>query len=296
AVFYHVGVWMWAGPPDTGNYVPVDEAAPPGLSEGRITNEIGFKCETSYTIDTSEDQSFYDAARIVEDHVTGLENFNRNKKPRRNWQDLHNEYARKRFILSARLFIYKTPYNSKEGQLYHAPYKLHPWVDAGLRAQKDPEWIPNPDKPSIADYIDGNINILKPTTYQYFSKGDIVRFSFVVVFGIQTNYWQPDFKPLEFVRVGRITGSSENRVEHSVEDEVEAAYQSLTAGNVVLLEGVLSFVQCNFRGSHLFFFEDLEDEGSRTCLFLLLLPYTNIREPRRSHTRYVLVDMSAFSC
>ena len=153
-----------------------------------------------------------------------------------------NEYTRRRFLFASRLVIRKTPYNTKDGEPYAAPYPLHPWIDAALKRQKYPYWIPNPDLPSILDYVDGRLNLLRPDTNQYFENGDIVWYSFALTFDVNTNNWMPEYKPLDFIRVGRLTEASDIRGEYSVEAEVGAAYQSLTVGNVTLLDGVSYFL------------------------------------------------------
>ncbi|KAJ7495919.1 hypothetical protein B0H11DRAFT_2226914 [Mycena galericulata] len=236
AIFVHAGIWTWASPPQTGNFVPEGKVAPLGVFEGRINTELNRRCETSYAFNTQHDPSFYTAARSVEDYVTGLEGFNKHKKLRRPWQEGETEYRRRRFIFSSNLVIRKTPYNAKDGQPYVAPYDLHPWIREALMAQKSPYWIPNPDMPTILEYVDGKLNAVKPDTYRYFSNGDIVWFSFALTFEVGTNNWMPEYKPLDFIRVGRLPEPSDSQGEFSVEAEVGAAYQSLTTGNVTLLE------------------------------------------------------------
>ncbi|KAJ6501441.1 hypothetical protein C8R47DRAFT_970346 [Mycena vitilis] len=235
AIFHHAGVWSWAGPPMTGNFVPEGEIAPAGVFEGRITPTLSRRAEVSYAFNTQEDPSFYDAARAVEDHVSGLPDFNKYKKERRTWQDGNTEHSRRRFVFAARLVIRKTPYNAKEGAPYAAPYELHPWIDAALKAQKYTYWIPNPDMPTILDYTNGGLNVVKPENHLYFDNGDIVWFSFALTFEVNPTNWMPEFKPLDFIRVGRLLESSDSRAEYSVEAEVGAAYRSLTEGNVTLL-------------------------------------------------------------
>ncbi|KAJ7154308.1 hypothetical protein C8R43DRAFT_1126390 [Mycena crocata] len=237
AIFTHAGLWLWASPPHTGNYVPPGEAAPPGVYENRIADRLNIRAETSYAFNTRQDPSFYAAARLVENHLIWQDGFNKLMKPRRNWQIGETEEGRQRFILSARLVIRKTPYNMKDVKNpYKAPYKLHPWVDAALNEQEWPYWIPNPDMPSIVDYVDGKLNMVKPENNRYFDANDIVWFSFALTFDFSGNFWMPEYKPLDFVRVGKLSVPPESRGEYSIEAEVGAAYRSLTEGIVALLE------------------------------------------------------------
>ncbi|KAJ7773133.1 hypothetical protein B0H16DRAFT_1450979 [Mycena metata] len=242
AIFHHAGVWMWASPPYTGNLVPDGESAPEGVPQGRMfltvavlslrVSVLDRRAETSYCINTQDDPSFYTAARAVEDYVTSLEDFNKHKRARRPWQRGESEFTRRRFILASRLVVRRTPHNTKDGAPYSAPYTLHPWLEDTLKAQTTPTWVPNPEIPSIIDYVDGKLNMLKPTTNRYFEAGDIVWFSFALTFEINANNWMPEYKPLDFVRVGKLSAPSDTRGE----DEVGSAYQSLTEGNVTMLD------------------------------------------------------------
>ncbi|KAJ7178784.1 hypothetical protein C8R43DRAFT_942384 [Mycena crocata] len=234
AIFCHAAVWAWSSPPETGNFVPDGEVAPEGSREGNITSVLDYTAEISYALNTAEDPSFYTAARLLEDHVTSQANFNRYKKPRRQWQEGLSIPTRRRFVFTSRLVVYKNLYNTKDGQPLTTSYKLHPWIDSNVRQSS--EWIPNPDRPSIVDFVDGKLNILKPVNYRYFDRGDIVWFSFALVYVVRQSNWQPEFKPLDFVRVGRLPASSQTRVEYSVEDEVGAAYRSFSDGSVTLFE------------------------------------------------------------
>ncbi|KAJ7106081.1 hypothetical protein C8R43DRAFT_963517 [Mycena crocata] len=200
AIFCYAGVWLQASPPQSGNFVPPGESSPPGLPEGRITSVLDYTAELSYTIDTSQDPSFYDAARIMEDHVTSQPNFNLHNKPRRSWQEARTDMR----------------INSILGWNQHCLPK---------RKTNDTQ-----SRPAVYRRLYGRT---------YFAANDIVWFSFALTYNISSSSWQPNFKPLDFIRVGRLSTQPkvETVVEHSVEQEVGAAYQALSEGNVVLLEG-----------------------------------------------------------
>ncbi|KAJ7725025.1 hypothetical protein B0H16DRAFT_1333035, partial [Mycena metata] len=236
AIFFHAGIWAWGGPPQTGNFVPVGEALPPGVFEGRVTRYLGKWAEVNYTINTQDDSSFYDAGRCFEDYLAGLEDFNKYDKPRRKWQDGENEFGRRRYIFGSRLFMYRSPHNRKDGQSEDIPPKTHPWLVAALKKQKHPNWILTPAVASIIDYVDGKLNMLKPVSSNYFAPGDVVWFSFALTYDLSGDTWAPDYKPLDFVRVARAVDSG--RGEHSAEVDVSEAYQPLTEGNVTLLDGI----------------------------------------------------------
>ncbi|KAJ6579171.1 hypothetical protein DFH09DRAFT_839677, partial [Mycena vulgaris] len=204
AIFSHAGLWCWASPPDTGNFVPEGEGSPEGVNSSRILPMLCKKLETSYAFNTEEDPSFYNGARILEDHALSLKGFNRHKKPRRTWQLGLTDYQRRRLILSSRLVIRRSPLNSTEGGAMLPSYRLHPWLDDALKAQKFPVWMANPEMPAIMDYEDGKLKMLKPTSHRYFDNGDIVWFSFALSFDVNASNWMPEYKPLDFIRVGTL--------------------------------------------------------------------------------------------
>ncbi|KAJ7665239.1 hypothetical protein DFH06DRAFT_1127576 [Mycena polygramma] len=236
AIFAHAGVWCWASPPQTGNFVPEGETAPEGVHPSRIMAVLSKKVETSYTFNTEDDPSFYNSAQILEEHAKGLKGFNKYNKTRRSWQEGITDYSRRRFIFSSRLVIRRTPHNSKAGSEASLPPDLHPWLQDALRAQRYQIWIPNPEMPAILNFDDGKLEALKPTDSRYFENGDLVWFSFALSFDVNSNNWMPEYKPLDFIRVGNLPISSESRYDYFVDEAVGSAYKSLSAGKTVLLD------------------------------------------------------------
>ncbi|KAJ7603538.1 hypothetical protein DFH06DRAFT_1151810 [Mycena polygramma] len=233
AIFHHAGIWAYASPPGSGNFVPPGEVAPPGTYEGRITPYLGRRAETSYAINTENDESFHDAAQIVEDHVVAHKDFNKYNKPRRSWQNGSN---RRRFVFASRLVIRKTPYNTKDGKPRAPQFPVHPWVEKTLKELNYTNWVPNPDIPRLHDYVEGKLDVVHPEDSRYFSRGDVVWFSFALTFEIDGDSYYPEFKPLDFIRVVHGDASPETRAEYTMEAEVGGAYQSLTSGNITLLD------------------------------------------------------------
>ncbi|KAJ7490407.1 hypothetical protein B0H11DRAFT_1681587, partial [Mycena galericulata] len=205
AVFHHAALWSWASPPETGNFVPEGESAPEGTFAPRMCVAYMFRF-ASYAINTEEDSSFYDGAkaRIIEKYVTNNPEFNKHKKRRRGWQDGTSDFARRRFIFAARLVVRRTPYNSRQGEDINLPYKLHPWLEAAIASQKHQVFMANPEMPTILEYENQRLKLLRPTHYRYFQNGDVVWFSFALSFDINNSNWMPEFKPLDFVRVGNV--------------------------------------------------------------------------------------------
>ncbi|KAJ7629946.1 hypothetical protein DFH06DRAFT_1005506, partial [Mycena polygramma] len=204
AIFYHVALWAWASPPNTGNFVPEGESAPEGVHPSRATSTLSRFAETSYAINTEEDDSFYINAKATNSihYVQKLPGWNKYKKIRRNWQECDSEFTRRRFIFSSRLVTYRTPMNSKEGEEQTLRYKLHPWIQQALSTQKT--FIANPEMPAIVDYDNGRLKMLRPTDSRYFNSGDIVWFSFALTFEFTNTNWMPEYKPTDFVRVGNL--------------------------------------------------------------------------------------------
>ncbi|KAJ7730780.1 hypothetical protein B0H16DRAFT_1329805, partial [Mycena metata] len=235
AIFSHAGIWSWASPPQTGNFVPEGEVPPEGIHASRIMPVLSKKIETSYAFNTEDEPSFYDCAKIFENHALGLKDFNKWNKDRRTWQLGDTAFARRRFILSSRLVLRRTPAKMKEA-MAPLPYQLHPWLADAIQAQKYQMWMANPEMPAILEYDAGKLQMLKPTTNRYFESGDIVWFSFALSFDVNSNNWMPEYKPLDFIRVGNLPQSSEGS-DYSLAESVGSAYQSLTSGSATLYDG-----------------------------------------------------------
>lgn len=71
------------------------------------------------------------------------------------------------------------------------------------------DWIPDPDKPSLLSYDNGELVDLCDSDPPQFATGDIIWFSFTATFAIGTRSWGPNFRLMELVRVGRITEPAE---------------------------------------------------------------------------------------
>ncbi|KAJ7186930.1 hypothetical protein C8R46DRAFT_1206917 [Mycena filopes] len=236
AIFFHAGVWAWGSPPSSGNLVPEGESCPSGVFDYRVTRFLGRRAEANYTINTQEDTSFHDAARVMEDHITAQEGFNKYNKPRRTWQDGTSDYSKRQFIFASRLVIRKNPYTSKDGPLKAPHYPVHPWVQNAVNAQKSMRWIPNPDMPGLHDYVDGKLTLIHPEDNHYFNSGDIVWFSFALTYEIEGDNWAPEYKPLDFIRVGRLEDPPDTNAEYTLAMELGSAYPALAAGTVALLD------------------------------------------------------------
>ena len=82
----------------------------------------------------------------------------------------------------------------------HIPYNIHPWIAKAIAAQKEPLYIPNPDRPRYLNFTNEAIEPLD----QHFVRGDIVVITFRVGFIVGGLSWTSELIPVEFIRVGHI--------------------------------------------------------------------------------------------
>ncbi|PPR00578.1 hypothetical protein CVT26_009853 [Gymnopilus dilepis] len=228
AILVHAGIWNSSTPLDTGNFVPEGEKTAASIPRKRVQRAIGFKCDVSYRIDTSLDESIWDNLKTFECHAETLENFNVTKRDRSNYQD---GSRREMYIMAYKLFT-RTFINPPEPEF--AP---HEWLSKAVAAQKWQEWAINPDKPKFYDLVNGVLVDLGKSNPPEYKKGDIVWFAFKVTFYIGKESWSPEIVPIEFVRVvsGKGLYSDTVEIEAPVNGTTEA--EVLTAPPKRLEEG-----------------------------------------------------------
>lgn len=81
-------------------------------------------------------------------------------------------------------------------------YELHPWIAEATSPGK--AFFANPDRPRVFALVGGalcNIGHCTPPALQY---GDLVWISFTVEFIVGTHAWNPNFTPVEIIRVGSV--------------------------------------------------------------------------------------------
>ncbi|PPQ96724.1 hypothetical protein CVT26_010277 [Gymnopilus dilepis] len=192
AILVHAGIWNSSTPLDTGNFVPEGEKTAASIPRKRVQRTIGFKCDVSYRIDTSLDETIWDNLKTFECHAESLENFNVTKRDRSNYQD---GSRREMYIMAYKLFT-RTFNSPREPE-----FEPHEWLSKAVAAQKWQEWAVNPDKPKFYDLVDGVLVDLSKSSPPEYKKGDIVWFAFKVTFYIGKESWSPEIVPMEFVRV-----------------------------------------------------------------------------------------------
>ncbi|KAJ3535573.1 hypothetical protein NMY22_g6424 [Coprinellus aureogranulatus] len=205
ALLCYAGVWLWGTPFETGNYVPEGKTKQPDLPLSRVQNTPSHLCEVSYTIDTSEDHSLYDYAKILDSLVQENAEFKDSceGKPQSTFQNGENAGTNHRYIMTARLFMYKTPHY-KASKL---KYPLHPWIKEAVD-QKDPRLAPNKGRPRMLDWTGNRWRTVEDTDEDRFKKDEIIWWCFAVVYTIRSQFWVRDLVPVSFVRVGRLDSGS----------------------------------------------------------------------------------------
>ncbi|KDR72125.1 hypothetical protein GALMADRAFT_18164, partial [Galerina marginata CBS 339.88] len=198
AILAHAGLWSWNSDLRSGNFVPPGRKAPEGLPDSRMQTEISYKCEISYTIETSIDDSIYVLLKALEGHVCSQKNFNRSNRERRKWQDGTDRH---RFVMSSKMLVKKSPFNTAQGSPLNTPYEIHPWVLEALNEQSEQLYIANPESPRYLDRQGEVLVDLFDSEESGFRRGDIVWFSFKLGFYVNRDHWAPEIIPTAFIRV-----------------------------------------------------------------------------------------------
>ncbi|KAI9069789.1 hypothetical protein FKP32DRAFT_1559045 [Trametes sanguinea] len=202
AVFYTAAIWMWNSDMETGNFVPVGQEATAKIAENRIQHHPNTLCQFSYAVDTVVDKTLYNAQKKLEEYVTAQPNFNRMKKPRRKWQEGEGSYD-STYIFVSPVFIRRGVYTWKRERLIS--YALHPWIQDATGPGS--QFFANPDRPRVFEAVGGVLHDIAgcvPSSLQF---GDLVWISFTVDFAVGGAAWNPNFKPVEIVRVGSVATS-----------------------------------------------------------------------------------------
>jgi hypothetical protein len=134
----------------------------------------------------------------LEEHLVENRTFNRGNRPRRVWQNgLDPEYSR-RYILSSPLFLLRSASN----QQVSLTYEPHPWLISAV--QQHNKYIINPNRPTTLVLADNELLDLEDGNPPEFQRNDIVWISFTISFIVGREYWQPEYRPIDIVRVGRL--------------------------------------------------------------------------------------------
>jgi hypothetical protein len=104
------------------------------------------------------------------------------------------------------LFTRKNAFNMSKPTT--SDYTPHPWL---MNAVKEaPAWMPNPIRPRKMAFKDECLISLQDDTDPEFSPGDIIWFSFTLSFVIGPIWWTPEYRPMDFIRVGHLNKPEEH--------------------------------------------------------------------------------------
>lgn len=158
------------------------------------------------------------------------------RKPRRPWQNGHDNTGRGRFIMSAPMFIRRIG-----GRTATVRYPLHAWVEEATRGNRT-SWSPSPERPQIFDCVNGKLRPMWKGDGPRLLRGNIVWMTFRIFFVLGSQNWWPDFVPIDIVRVGNMPGYM-----LGIHDDVVSfnAPQSLAQGTVEVTAGA-SWSTCIF--------------------------------------------------
>ncbi|PPQ74740.1 hypothetical protein CVT26_005072 [Gymnopilus dilepis] len=225
AILVHTAIWRSNTSFDTGNFAPPGQKPPIHVSNQRIQRAPGFKCEITYTIDTTVEDSFYTNLQILEEYIQTIKGFNRENKERSPWQDGTH---RDTYDLTSKLFV-RTSLNTRE-----PTFKPHKWLIDVVNGQKKVEYAINPRRPSYFDLVDKKVVKLEKSKPPRYCAGDIIWFSFKASFYIGNQYWSSALTPVEFVRVARGIKYGLNNPEDDDDEETEGAKKrSLEDGSAI---------------------------------------------------------------
>ncbi|KDR81137.1 hypothetical protein GALMADRAFT_61111 [Galerina marginata CBS 339.88] len=231
AILAHAGLWSWNSDLRSGNFVPPGKKAPEGLPDSRMQTELSYKCEVTYTIETSVDESIYVLFKALESHVCSRQNFNRSKRERRKWQD---GTERQRFAMSSKIVVKKSPFNTTQGTPLSTPYETHPWVLDALNDQAEQVYIANPESPRYLERQGEVLVDLFDTEDSNFRRGDIIWFSFKLGFYVNRDHWAPEIIPIAFIRVAVSPDPPVSNPDYSSYTTTEDDYDELKAGTIAI--------------------------------------------------------------
>ncbi len=125
--------------------------------------------------------------------------FNKGNKHRRQWQ-LGDGPFDTTYLFSASIFLRRAVAKHRERP---PPYTLHPWI-AQAMAEPNGQFFPNPDLPLFFEAAHGELFKIADCVPAAIQNGDLVWISFTVEFIIGGKAWNPNFVPVDIVRVGTV--------------------------------------------------------------------------------------------
>jgi hypothetical protein len=145
----------------------------------------------------------YTIIQKIEAKLSAEETFNPDGRIRRDYQ-IPSDKTNGRFVMSSPIFVRKNAFNqSKRASPQH---KMHRWITDAL--ERNTRWISNPQLPRLLAWNNDSLINLRDDSEPTFQAGDVVWMSFTLTFSIGSVYWAPEYRPVELVRVGRLSPSS----------------------------------------------------------------------------------------
>jgi hypothetical protein len=134
--------------------------------------------------------------------------FNVDGRNRRSYQLPTDKDENGRFVLATPLFVRRNAFNrSKPTALRYTP---HNWVADAVKDNR--RWMPNPERARLLVFKDESLGNLTDDSEPTLTAGDVIWMSFTLTFSIGSMYWAPEYRPIELIRVGRLSRPEGSRV------------------------------------------------------------------------------------
>jgi hypothetical protein len=72
--------------------------------------------------------------------------------------------------------------------------------------------MPNPERARLLVFKDESLGNLTDDSEPTLTAGDVIWMSFTLTFSIGSMYWAPEYRPIELIRVGRLSRPEGSRV------------------------------------------------------------------------------------
>ncbi|KAI0684414.1 hypothetical protein C8Q76DRAFT_636623, partial [Earliella scabrosa] len=214
AIFSYAGLFATADDYYTGNLVPNGSQAPAGMEGDR--KYASFRCNYTYCLDTKDDPSIFILQGEMDNFVGEVPGFNPTGIMRREWQSGAGFGTTSRFWMKVPMFV-----RNREGERkLPAARHLHPWVVNADR--KSRAYRANIARPEIYGVTtQGNPIDIRKCENSRLEKGDVVAFSFTVVYVVGGKDWYPQLLPVDLVRVKERTPSAGGALKTDVVENME---------------------------------------------------------------------------
>lgn len=171
-------------------------------------------------------QAIYIVVQKIEAKLCANKDFNPHSRSRRSYQLPTDRDENGRFVLSAALFVKKNAFNRSKN--ITLPYTPHKWLTDALKDSG--RWMLNPDRPRLLVFKNGALANLADDGEPVLIPGDVIWASFTLTFSIGSVYWAPEYRPIELIRVGRLSRPQEFRTGIETLDIIDNERRPLEVG------------------------------------------------------------------